>query len=60
MLTFQLEGIEEAMEENIGFCTNCGAEKSCCEPDARRYECDECGMLTVYGAEELLFMGLVE
>lgn len=25
-----------------------------CEPDARRYECEECGERGVYGTEELL------
>jgi len=56
---FTLEQIEEAMEDYIGFCTNCGAERPCCEPDAREYECEECGANKVYGAEELLVMGLV-
>lgn len=59
MRTFELEQIEEAMVDNIGFCTTCGAERECCEPDARKYECDECGAFAVYGAEELVMMGLV-
>ena len=59
-MTFDLEQIEEAMESQSGFCIACGAEKDCCEPDAREYECDECGALKVYGAEELVVMGLVE
>jgi hypothetical protein len=43
-----------------GFCTACG-EWTCggCEPDARRYECESCGERAVYGAQELLFMGLI-
>jgi hypothetical protein len=45
-------------DENIGFCTTCGAEKDGCEPDARCYPCDECGELAVYGAEEILMMGV--
>jgi hypothetical protein len=60
MRSFQLEEIEEAMADNIGFCTACGAERDCCEPDAREYECEECGALKVHGAEELVMMGLVE
>ena len=28
------------------------------EPDARRYECETCGAREVYGAEELLMMGV--
>lgn len=57
--TFTLEQIEEAMGEYIGFCTNCGAERECCEPDARNYSCEECGQNEVFGAEELCIMGLV-
>lgn len=41
--------------DNPGFCTSCGAEADQCEPDAREYECEECGENTVYGAEELYF-----
>ena len=44
-------------DEMIGFCIKCGAERGCCEPDARKYECEECGEKAVYGAEELLMMG---
>ena len=57
--TFSLEQIEEAMQDYIGFCVECGAERECCEPDARKYECEECGARAVYGAEELAIMGLV-
>ncbi len=57
---FTLEQIEEAIEAQSGFCTACGAEKDCCEPDAREYQCDECGAFKVYGAEELVMMGMVE
>jgi len=57
--TFTLEQIEEAMEDYGGFCIACGAEASRVEPDARGYECESCGEHKVYGAEELLLMGLV-
>ena len=40
--------------DNPGFCIACGAETDGCEPDARGYECDDCGEPKVYGAEELL------
>ena len=43
-------------EEYIGFCLACGAEKYDVEPDARKYECDECGKEKVYGAQEILLM----
>ena len=40
--------------EYIGFCVKCGYEAYGIEPDARGYECDECGESSIYGAEELL------
>lgn len=43
-------------EEYIGFCIACGAEAYDVEPDARRYECDDCGKEKVYGAQEILLM----
>mgnify|MGYP003336427994 CR=1 FL=1 len=36
----------------------CGEENGPVEPDARKYECDCCGEPKVYGAEELIIMGL--
>ena len=42
--------------EYLGFCLACGAEKDGVEPDARQYECENCGAMKVYGAEELLIM----
>lgn len=52
-----LDQIVEAVEldDNIGFCTACGAEHYGVEPDARRYPCEECEENKVYGAQELLF-----
>lgn len=58
------ERLFEALEENlsglgnIGFCRACGAEADGCEPDARNYECEACGESEVFGAEELLIMGV--
>lgn len=51
--------VEANAEEYMGWCLACGAEKDGCEPDARKYECDECGLRHVYGAEELVIMGMV-
>jgi predicted RNA-binding Zn-ribbon protein involved in translation (DUF1610 family) len=53
------EDIQSAIESEkyIGFCLSCGAETDGVEPDAREYECDECGVESVYGAEEILIMG---
>jgi hypothetical protein len=51
------EQIMEAIEsdDNMGFCLACGEEAYGVEPDARGYECECCGAMKVYGAEELLF-----
>jgi predicted RNA-binding Zn-ribbon protein involved in translation (DUF1610 family) len=58
MPQLNIDAIMEAAEsgEYIGFCTACGAEADGVEPDARKYECEECGANAVYGAEELLIM----
>jgi hypothetical protein len=53
-----MEACERAMMglDNPGFCLACGEEAEGCEPDARRYRCEDCGERQVYGAEELLIM----
>lgn len=45
-------------DSNDGFCLACGAWQGAVEPDARKYSCESCGAKKVYGAEELLTMGL--
>jgi len=52
--------IAEALEESSGwgsdspgFCVACGADAWGVEPDAERYECDDCGKPAVYGAEQI-------
>lgn len=57
---FALEDIEAAAADGAGFCLSCGEEQGGVEPDARRYRCECCGKLQVYGAEELAVMGRVE
>lgn len=48
------------LSENYGgFCIECGDEAYGVEPDARRYRCESCGALAVFGAEELLIRGLI-
>jgi len=47
-----------AGQGDAGFCLACGAEAEGIEPDARKYECESCGAPKVYGAEELILMGL--
>lgn len=54
-----LQVLELGNDDHLGFCTECGAERDGCEPDARNYECYECGERQVFGAEELLIMGLL-
>ncbi len=44
-------------DEPMGFCTACGLDHYGIEPDARKYQCEECETPTVYGAPELLIMG---
>jgi hypothetical protein len=58
--TFTLEEIEDAMENYEGFCIRCGEIWDNCEPDARKYHCDACNCDAVYGAEEIVIMGLVK
>ena len=55
------EEVQEAIEgdNSTGFCLACGEEAGGVEPDARRYICEACGAPKVYGAEELVMMGLV-
>lgn len=59
--TFRMtqEEYEDATEGYEGRCLACGAARGSCEPDARRYPCEECGAAQVYGLEELLIMGQV-
>ena len=51
-----LDQVFEAAQRDdyTGICTACRAERDGCEPDARNYECYECGKMEVFGAEELL------
>lgn len=45
--------------DGTGWCLACGAENDGCEPDMRKGVCQACDAAKVYGAEELLLMGLV-
>lgn len=52
--------MECAIDEYLGYCINCGEFTNAnVEPDARRYECEGCGLRTVYGAEEAMLNGWV-
>ena len=48
----------ETTLDNPGFCVKCGADADGVEPDACKYECEICGENSVYGAMELLVMGV--
>lgn len=54
------EEYQQADRDSVGYCLGCTAEQDCCEPDARKYECDACGERRVYGAAEALLMGRIE
>ena len=60
MTKISLDQIIEAVraDDNLGFCTACGADAYNVEPDARNYGCEACGENQVFGAEELLLMGV--
>ena len=59
-ISITIEEYEEASANYIGYCTKCGAERECCEPDAANYPCEECGQNAVQGCDNLLIMGLVK
>jgi Zn finger protein HypA/HybF involved in hydrogenase expression len=57
-MAVSMDEIEEAIEEYRGWCTVCQDFTSDgVEPDAEKYECEECGQRTVYGAENAVLMG---
>ena len=46
--------------EDNGWCLACGTDVTGgIEPDARRYKCEGCGEMKVYGMQELVLMNLV-
>ena len=54
-----LKQLEKASYDGaVGYCLKCGSKAYGVEPDARKYECDNCGAFKVYGADELLLMVL--
>jgi hypothetical protein len=57
---FTLEQIQQADDDQAGFCLECGLMQFNCEPDARHYKCEACGERQVFGASELVFMGRVK
>jgi len=56
-----MDAVQRGMDtlDNPGFCLACGEDADTCEPDARNYTCEYCGEREVFGAEELMMMGVV-
>jgi hypothetical protein len=53
------EDYAEATESYQGWCTHCESfTRFNVEPDARKYDCDQCHLQTVYGAEQALLEGM--
>jgi len=52
--------LESLSDVEGGMCIACGQEADCCEPDARQYHCEGCGVPLVYGIEELVMMGIAK
>ena len=46
-------------DNGTGFCTTCGKAHKYTEPDAEHYPCTKCKTPTVFGAEQILLLGLV-
>lgn len=53
-----IELLQELDADNEGFCIHCGEYGQAAEPDARHYVCEGCGEAAVFGAAELMLMGL--
>jgi hypothetical protein len=54
-----LEQFLQLDDDMAGLCTACGHEQYCCEPDAERYHCENCGERKVYGPHWYLMSGKV-
>ena len=48
------------IEYGNGVCIVCGHIQDGCEPDARKYECEDCELPRVYGIEQAILEGLVD
>jgi len=57
-----LAAAEESMfgMQSLGFCLACGEESGQIEPDAEKYECEQCGERKVYSAEQMLIRGFAD
>lgn len=58
--TMPFEEFQGLDDDCCGLCIRCGeVTVGGVEPDARKYECEACEENGVYGAQELLMMGLI-
>ena len=53
------EEYKELCNDYFGLCVLCGETRDCCEPDAMKYDCEDCEKKSVYGTEQLLLMGRI-
>lgn len=53
-----IEAVES--DEYRGFCLNCAEDAYGVEPDAENYLCEACGARQVFGAEQVLLMGMTK
>ena len=63
MMNVRADILEQAIEmchrdDNEGICLSCGEHAYGVEPDARKYPCEACGQRHVYGAQEIILMGV--
>jgi len=55
-----IEEYQRLSDDMEGVCKECGAIRSCVEPDAEHYPCEECGENAVMGPDWYLFAGGVQ
>lgn len=60
MLTFTIEEVEAAEIDMIGICVSCGKKTYDIPPDAKEAKCASCNLFTVYGAHQIMVMGLLK
>lgn len=54
----RIQDLQEMEDDCVGFCLACGSDSTPAEPDAARYECEDCGAHKVYGPAELALRGI--
>lgn len=60
-VAISMDRYQEACESYEGWCDVCGDfTRGSTEPDAENYDCEQCGGLTVCGAEQALLLGKID